>query len=190
MNRFLIITTTALVMLACGSETNSNTDLEIDSSSVENRVVEELPTVPKDVYEDGDIRVEVFDFENFKPYLNRKDDKLHVINFWATWCIPCVAELPYFEELGAKYPDIEVTLVSLDFLKAVETNLIPFIRDNQLKSEVILLNEPDANSWIPQVDEKWSGAIPATVIYKNDNRKFYERSFTYAELEAEVKALQ
>ncbi|MDG1913184.1 MAG: TlpA family protein disulfide reductase [Crocinitomix sp.] len=141
---------------------------------------------PKEVVSEFGIDVEAYDYENFKPFLNQKDDQIHVINFWATWCVPCVAELPYFEQLGAEYPEIEIVLVSLDFPKKIKENLIPFIQKNTLKSEVILLDEPDGNKWIPQIDPNWSGAIPATIIYKNDKSKFYEQSFNFAELEEAI----
>jgi thiol-disulfide isomerase/thioredoxin len=145
---------------------------------------------PKEIVSESGIDVEVYDFENFKPFLNQKDDQIHVLNFWATWCVPCVAELPYFEELGAAHPEIEIILVSLDFPKKIKENLIPFIQKNTLMSEVVLLDEPDGNKWIPQVDPNWSGAIPATIIYKNDKSKFYEQSFNFVELEEAVASFE
>ena len=136
-----------------------------------------------------DNELEIYDYNSFEKFLNKNDDKVYVINFWATWCAPCVKELPYFEKLNTEYnnKNVEVILVSLDFPHLYEKKLKPFIKDKNLNSKVIVLNDPDMNTWIPKVDETWSGSIPATVIYKNDNRKFYERSFTYEELEKEVK---
>ena len=58
-----------------------------------------------------------------------------------------------------------------------------------MHSEIVLLDDADANSWIPKVSEDWSGAIPATVIYKKENRMFYEKSFTYEELKTEIQKL-
>jgi len=80
-------------------------------------------------------------------------------------------------------------LVSLDFPKQLESKVIPFVEDRNIKSQVLLLKDPDANNWIPKVDSSWTGAIPATLIYKADNRKFYERSFTYEELENELNLI-
>lgn len=145
---------------------------------------------PKEVVSESGIEVEVYEFENFKPFLNQKDDRIHIINFWATWCIPCVAELPYFEKIAAKYEAIDVVLVSLDFPKKIKENLIPFIQKNALQSDVILLDEPDGNKWIPQIDPTWSGAIPATIIYKNDKSMFYEQSFNFAELEEAIASFE
>ena len=131
----------------------------------------------------------VYDYERLKPLINKEDDKVHVVNFWATWCAPCVKELPYFETINEKYDNdkVEVILVSLDFPKHYETKLRPFIKAQDLKSEVVALDDVDQNMWIPDINENWSGAIPATIIYNKDKRKFYEGSFTYEELENEIK---
>ncbi len=98
--------------------------------------------------------------------LEKKDDKTYVINFWATWCAPCVKELPYFEKLKTEYADknVEVLLVSLDFPKQVEKKLIPFINKKKLKSEVVLLDDINEDVWIKAIDETWSGALPATLF--------------------------
>lgn len=158
------------------------------SCAAEQSTDKDIVRNPKEVVSENGLEVEVYDFENFKPFLNQQNDQIHVINFWATWCVPCVAELPYFEQLGAEYPDINVLLVSLDFPKKIKENLIPFIQENKLKSEVILLDEPDGNKWIPQIDSTWSGAIPATIIYKNSISVFYEQSFNFAELEEAISS--
>jgi len=122
-------------------------------------------------------------------YLQKKNDSIYVINFWATWCKPCIKELPAFEKIASEYSNekVKVLLVSLDFPEKLDSQVVLFIKKNKIKSEVVLLDDPDANSWIPKVSEQWSGAIPATIIYKKENRKFYEQSFTFEELETELK---
>ena len=144
---------------------------------------------PLKTYEIDEIKVNVFDFDRLEPYLNQKNDTLYVINFWATWCVPCIKELPHFEKLNQKYKGekFKTILVSLDFPKMIESRLFPFIQKNKLQAEVVLLNDPDANSWIEKVAKEWTGAIPATIIYKNEKRTFYEQSFTEEELETEIK---
>jgi len=136
-----------------------------------------LPEIHKDR------AIYTYNFEEFEnAFLRAEEGKIRVINFWATWCRPCVKELPYFEELAEKHKEIEVVLVSLDLSTQKESNLLPFVRENNLKSEVIHLDEPDANAWIPKVDENWSGAIPATIIINKSTKMFYEQSFNYAQL--------
>lgn len=118
-------------------------------------------------------------FAGLAPIFEQQNDTTYVINFWSTWCAPCVKELPYFEALHQKYLDkkVKVILVSLDFPKQLETKLKPFLAKNNLQSTVLVLTDPDANSWVDQVNPTWSGAIPATVVYKGDKNKFYEKSF-------------
>ena len=120
-------------------------------------------------------------YTELKPLLNQRGDKIYVVNFWATWCAPCIKELPYFEVLNQR-EDVEVLLVSLDFPKHKESRLLPFIKKNKLQSKVVLLDDADENYWINDIHPNWSGAIPATIVYNNDKRDFYERSFTQNEL--------
>lgn len=135
--------------------------------------------------------IPTFDFTGLEEaYFQPNPGVIRVVNFWATWCKPCVKELPAFEQLGAEYEDqVEVILVSLDFPEHIDKAVIPFIKEHQLKSQVVLLDDADANTWIPKVSSKWSGAIPATLIVKDGNRYFFEQSFTYEELENEIKPL-
>ncbi|MFD2824477.1 redoxin domain-containing protein [Lacinutrix iliipiscaria] len=151
---------------------------------------EELPVVAEKVNDQSeDYNLEVYNFEEFEKFINLSDDTTYVVNFWATWCAPCIKELPYFEQLNDRYQDkkVKVLLVSLDFPKLYEKKLIPYITKHKLKSKVIALNDPDSNSWIPKVNENWSGAIPATLIYNKNKRQFYEQSFNYDELKTEVE---
>ncbi|MDN5351004.1 MAG: hypothetical protein PWQ54_2400 [Bacteroidales bacterium] len=133
----------------------------------------------------------IMDFATFQQYLEHENDTVYVINFWATWCAPCVKELPDFEKLNQKFGNrnFKMLLVSLDFRKMYETRLIPFIEENKLSAEVILLHDPDANAWIDKVSPEWSGAIPATLIYKNNFRIFHEGGYTFDELNTIVEPL-
>ena len=133
--------------------------------------------------------VEVYNFAELESFLNSTSDKIFIINFWATWCKPCVKELPYFQELHDtyKYENVKVILVSLDFPDTFESQLIPFIEKKKITPQVILLDDPDENTWIPKIDESWSGALPATLIYSNNKRAFYEQSFTKESLFKEIE---
>lgn len=125
------------------------------------------------------------DYNGLEKVLNKQDNKTYVVNFWATWCAPCVKELPYFERINKQYKDknVEVVLVSLDFPKHFDTKLKNFINEKQLQSELYALNDMDSNYWIPKVNKDWSGAIPATLIYNSKKREFFEQAFEYEELE-------
>jgi thiol-disulfide isomerase/thioredoxin len=131
-----------------------------------------------------DLPVPVIRFKTFAPYLHGNPDTLYVIHFWATWCAPCRKELPAFEKINDQYTGqkVKVLLVSLDFPSQRNKSLMPFIRSNQIRAQVVLLNEPDANSWIDRVSKDWSGALPATLIYKGDHRLFFDKELSYNEL--------
>jgi len=92
------------------------------------------------------------------------------------------------EAVNETYKDknVEVLLVSLDFPRNYETKLKRFIKTHDLKSKYVAFDDTDQNRWIPAINIDWSGAIPATIIYKGDKRQFFERSFTQEELETEL----
>jgi thiol-disulfide isomerase/thioredoxin len=116
---------------------------------------------------------------------NPPTDKVQVINFWATWCEPCVEELPAFIDLDEN-ENIEVILISLDEAKNIDTLVDPFLQKQKITATVKLLDDPYAAEWIPMVDQHWDGAIPATLIQKGSKKMFYNKSFTAAELNEEI----
>jgi thiol-disulfide isomerase/thioredoxin len=129
--------------------------------------------------------VSVIKFPELEKHMQVKDTLL-VINFWATWCRPCVEELPYFEAATAEFSDMPVRflMVSLDFKRELKPRVIPFVEGRKMKAEVVLLDEPDYNSWIPRIDTGWTGGIPATLMVNNrtGKKKFYEKPFEKEEL--------
>jgi len=133
--------------------------------------------------------VQSYTYNELKTLLEKNDGKTYVINFWATWCAPCVKELPAFEKINKEYAtkNVTVILVSLDFPKQIAKRLIPFINKKKLQSKVVLLNDINEDFWIKAIDSTWSGAIPATIIYNGKDRKFYEQSFDYDQLETELQ---
>ena len=135
--------------------------------------------------------VKLVKFDDVEKFMNRQTDTTYVINFWATWCNPCVHELPNFGKLDSTYHNqkIKVLLVSLDFPKEFNTKLIPFVSKKKIQTEVWLLNDPDYNAWIDKVDPSWSGSIPATLVLNNKlkMKKFNEKELNLEELNALVK---
>lgn len=132
--------------------------------------------------------VKVYDtFEAFSEVLNRSGEKTYIVNFWATWCKPCIAELPFFNKLAEEYnnEEVEIILVSLDSKEGIKKSLIPFLEKNNIRSEVVLLADKRTNEWIDKVDESWSGTIPATLIYDQESYQFLEHEFeSYKELKS------
>jgi thiol-disulfide isomerase/thioredoxin len=115
-----------------------------------------------------------------------------VVNFWSTWCKPCLDEIPHFIDVTKKYQNekVELLLVSLDTRSLYESGkLLSFIQKKKWLAEMVWLNETDADHYCPAVDSRWSGAIPATVII-NPSRNycaFFEESLAASQLEEAIK---
>lgn len=122
-------------------------------------------------------------YEELNTYIKENNSKPLVINFWATWCAPCVKELPYFEKLNQENPNVKVVMVSLDFEKQVESKLKPFLKKKKYTFTSVYLADKNYNDWLPKIDKNWSGSIPATVIFNQDKQVFVEQDFSsYEEL--------
>ncbi len=131
--------------------------------------------------------IPVYNFDELEPLLYTDSKKTYIINFWAMWCGPCIKELPHFQEYQKNNPDVEIIFVSLDFPKDIESRLKPFLKKKGITSKVVLLDDPDSNTWINKIDPNWSGAIPFTIIFNNKERSFHERAFESAiDIEKEV----
>jgi len=129
-------------------------------------------------------QVPVYDFEQLEPVLNKRNDTTYVINFWATWCKPCVKEMPDLMKANQKFKDqkFKMILVSMDFDTYLHTKVIPFINEQNIETDVILLNDSKQHEWIEKVNSAWSGAIPITILFNKDFYFFREGEITFEEL--------
>ncbi len=134
-------------------------------------------------------QVELLKVDKLNERLEKGRDTTYVINFWATWCAPCITELPYFEKLQVEQrkQKLKVLLVSVDFKSQLEKRVIPFVAKRGLKNEVFLLDEHDQQEYIDKIDKSWSGAIPATLFVNGKKRKFMEQEFTWPQLLSEYQ---
>jgi len=122
-------------------------------------------------------------FEKFET----SNDTLYVVNFWATWCQPCVEELPDFMKINEEYKTdkkFKMILVSLDRAADFETKVKDYINKNNIKPDVYVLSDNKRmNEWIPGINKTWSGAIPATALYRNKQQLFFtEGKISYEDL--------
>jgi thiol-disulfide isomerase/thioredoxin len=133
----------------------------------------------------------VVKFDELAKMMSQENDTTYLFNFFATWCEPCVKEFPAFQRFSARYVGKKTRLVfvSLDFKRDFSKRLLPFLKKNHVKNEVVLLDEPDYNSWIDRVDTTWDGNLPATLVMNNGKHihRMFARDFTYASLETAMK---
>jgi thiol-disulfide isomerase/thioredoxin len=125
--------------------------------------------------------------------LSADEDRLFVINFWATWCPPCVKELPHFQKVAKEYNKDKVSflLVSLDFPSQIDSHLRPFLKKNNIALDVALMMDTDPNEWIDKVEPSWQGNIPVTLMLNNSRkiRKFHSGDLDETELRNMINSL-
>lgn len=116
-----------------------------------------------------------------------------IINFWASWCKPCLEELPYFQKLVAQYASdsVQLVLVNLDMAEHYPKKLKATASRFKLKAPIYFLDETDADRFCPVVDPSWSGAIPASLLLNNQSgyRRFFEDQLSEKELDQEIKKM-
>ena len=114
-----------------------------------------------------------------------------VINFWATWCVPCIEEMPWLNKMVGQRKDVELIFVSVDNEKAYPEKIRAMINRKKIQATLIWLNETDADVFCPRIDKNWSGSIPATLMvnHKRNYRKFIEQQISPPELRKELRYL-
>lgn len=129
--------------------------------------------------------VEALSFMEFQNLIkSNNQNKLYIYNFWATWCKPCVEEIPHFESLAMTYPEkVKVIFVSLDNPAKIQEKVQPFVKEKGITSEVILLKN-FGDEQIAAINKDWDGAIPASLFvnYQKGVNDFRQQSFTAEEL--------
>ena len=113
-----------------------------------------------------------------------------IFNFWATFCKPCIEEIPYFQEMAKKYEiqGEKLVLISLDFEENYPKKISDFASRRKFTAPIKFLDETNADIFCPAVDESWSGSLPATLFvnHKTGYRKFYEEQIKKEQLEKEI----
>jgi thiol-disulfide isomerase/thioredoxin len=137
-------------------------------------------------------QVEAVKIEELNAYITKAEQPL-IINFWATWCKPCIAEMPYIQQAAQQYKDsgVQLIMVSLDFPEAYPNDITAFIKNKSLDGTFFWLDESNADHFCPVIDKQWQGSIPATLLLngKTNYRKFFERKITPDELHISLKEM-
>lgn len=138
-----------------------------------------------------DAQMEPADFETIQAAIDKHPAKIKIVNFWATWCVPCLEEFPYFMEVDERFDDedVAVLFVSMDF-EEEEFAALDFL-DEQGWTKPSFLRIGYDDEFIPAMHEDWTGALPATIFYDaNDQvRDFVEGKTTLAYLVDQATAL-
>lgn len=126
---------------------------------------------------------------DLEEYIAKSDTPV-VVSFWATYCVPCVKEIPYFQEVVKKHKDkgVKLLLVSLDFKESFPDKITIFADKRKFTSPIVWLDETNADYFCPKIDSKWSGVMPATLFINNKkgHRSFFEEEMPKEKFEAEL----
>ena len=136
--------------------------------------------------------IEKWKIEDLEKYIAKSDTPV-IVSFWATYCVPCIKEIPYFQEVVAKYKNngVKLLLVSLDFKESFPDKISSFANKKKFTSTIVWLDETNADYFCPKVDSKWSGVMPATLFINNKKgyRSFFEEEMPKEKFETELKKI-
>jgi thiol-disulfide isomerase/thioredoxin len=125
-------------------------------------------------------------------YIKNSKEPL-IVNFWATYCLPCIKEIPYFQQLAKKYEQqgVRLLLVSLDFEESYPERIKNFSVKMKYTAPVVWLDETNADEFCPRIDPKWSGVMPATLLINNATgyRYFVQDEISQEKLEAAILSM-
>ncbi|MGH9833978.1 MAG: TlpA family protein disulfide reductase, partial [Blastocatellia bacterium] len=133
--------------------------------------------------------------EDFNKFKDAANGKVLVINFWATWCGPCIAEFPEFVALDRKYraKGVKIVGISADEVTDIKRKVIPFIRRQKVRFDIVVQETDDPQQMIDAVYKEWAGELPATFIYDKQGNLTYKhlgiinRDELVAEIEKALK---
>ncbi len=140
---------------------------------------ENLTNKEKEEWTKEPITLETIDEEGLKKVLKNDSGKLRLINVWATWCGPCVAEIPDFLNINRMYRnrDFEFISISADKPERKEKTLAT-LKKLQASSKNYIFNSDDVYKLIELVDPKWQGALPYTILVEPNGKIIYQKQGT------------
>lgn len=136
----------------------------------------------------GKKTIPIVNYNQLQNSLQTSSDTTYVINFFASWCAPCIKEIPTLVNYSNAHAGekIKLLFVSVDLKKEYEKNLPSIISKNHITQTVYFLDEPTGN-WISSVDSSWTGSIPATLIMRKSYKKLIANTITTKILDKYIK---
>jgi thiol-disulfide isomerase/thioredoxin len=136
--------------------------------------------------------IKIVDEKGLKKGLAEFKNKIVVVNFWATWCVPCREEFPQLVEFAKKFRNKGIVVVTASVDDQESLNAVKdFLRQQKADMPSFLIHAPDMDTFINAIDQQWTGAVPATFVYdrKGNLAKRIIGGSTLKEFESAVQPL-
>jgi len=138
--------------------------------------------------------VEPIDQAGLKRLIGERSGKVLLLNIWATWCEPCIAEFPDLKKLSQTYDTaaVEVVAISADYPDEVDTKIMPFLRKTDVPFRVFVAQFEHPEDFINAVNRSWSGALPASLIYdsRGKERFFHVGQQSFDDFKREINKVK
>jgi thiol-disulfide isomerase/thioredoxin len=155
----------SLIILFSCKENNKNKEL---SSNTTNENTEDHPGME---ITNQEIKIINSDFAKIQNLLDIKSDTLYITNYWATWCPPCVKEIPDFVDVQEKYKNEKVKFIFVSIDEAdTQSKLQSFVQKNKMKN-VYNISPKEMKTNISSISPDLVGGIPVTVIQKGNKKE-------------------
>jgi thiol-disulfide isomerase/thioredoxin len=136
--------------------------------------------------------VQLLDMEGLQKIISERNGKPLLINFWATWCVPCREEFSDLVKFYSDFKDkVDLIAISVDYPKESETKIKPFLDKMNPEFNTYVYSERDQESLINMISKDWSGALPATFVYDTGGKQvsFHDGKMSYEEFRNSVSKL-
>jgi thiol-disulfide isomerase/thioredoxin len=129
--------------------------------------------------------------KGIKDLVAQKKGKVLLINFWATWCPPCLEEFPALVKISSAYKDKGLEVVGISMNDVAEMNDLQAFLRKQKPSFAIYIAGTVEDKFYTAIDKRWTSEIPLTMIYDKEGklRYFHNDARTYAQFEKDVQSL-
>lgn len=123
------------------------------------------------------VDVNYIDINGIKDLMKNDTKKLLLVNVWATWCVPCIIEMPELVNINRIYRGRAFTMVTISGDNPDKMyDVLKFLQDKHVSSKNYLYNNPDRTAMSEALDKDWPGGIPYTLVIKPGGEIIYRHS--------------
>jgi peroxiredoxin len=117
------------------------------------------------------------DAETLKALRRNESGKFRLVNFWATWCAPCLAEFHEFITINRMYRHRDFELVTVSLNRPDEQkSVLECLKKNQASCKNLIFASTDRDKLIDAFDPDWQGPVPYTVLINPEGKVVYRET--------------